>query len=114
MEGHHRVEALRQTFGDDYKVEVTLVKYNDEQMLKGMVIENLTQRADEMVEVADNLAAVKDYLKKNKIMLDDNGNLTTRPTVGRVVRPQGGGSQLEYGTTSQISLWLDKGKGEKG
>jgi len=28
----------------------------------------------------------------------------TLPTVGRVVRPQGGGSQIEYGSSHQISL----------
>ena len=45
-------------------------------------------------------------------MLLGKDGKTTFPTVGRVVRPQGGGSQIEYGSTHQISLWLDKGSGD--
>ena len=61
--GHHRVEALREVFGSDYEIEVTLHNYSEENVLRGMIVENLTQRADELMEVTDNLNAIRKYLK---------------------------------------------------
>ncbi len=62
---HHRIEALKQEFGDNYEVECTLHDYNKEQMLRGMVIENLTQRAGEFREEIDNLVMIRQMLRDN-------------------------------------------------
>jgi len=34
VNSHHRVEALKREFGKDYKVEVTLHNYNDDQLIR--------------------------------------------------------------------------------
>jgi hypothetical protein len=60
--GHHRVQALKETFGNNFEVEVTLHNYSNENILRGMVVENLTQRSDELLEVGENLNAIRNYL----------------------------------------------------
>ena len=45
-----------------------------------MVIENLTQRSDELVEVTENLSAVRNWLKKNKMAVQQ---LNTHDSSGR-------------------------------
>ena len=69
--GHHRVEALKQSFGKDYEVECTLHNYSEENILRGMVVENLTQRADELVEVTENLGAIRKFLKTSAVQQQD-------------------------------------------
>lgn len=64
--GHHRTEALRREFGKDFEVEVTVHNYSEDNVLRGMVVENLTQRMDELSEVTENLNVVRNYLKKQK------------------------------------------------
>jgi hypothetical protein len=45
------------------------------------------------------------------MLLDDKGAIC--PTGGQVVkRPQGGGSEPEFGSVRQICLWLDKNSGD--
>ena len=95
---HHRAEALKQEFGKDHKVEVVVHNYSDEKALKGMVVENMTQRADDFKDNVQNLAAIRTFLKKK----------TTRPDSGHVARKQGGGSQPEIGSTSHIAEWLNQ------
>ena len=60
--GHHRIQALKETFGNNYGVECTIHNYTDENILRGMVVENLSQRTDELIEVTENLAAVRKFL----------------------------------------------------
>ena len=60
---HHRVEALKRKFGNDFQVEVTLHDYDDSQLLQGMVIENLTQRNNDFREELENVNAVKHFLE---------------------------------------------------
>ena len=67
VNGHHRLEAIRRIYGDSYNIEVTLHKYSDAQLLKGMVIENLTQRKNDFREELENIQAVKKYLEINKL-----------------------------------------------
>ncbi len=59
---HHRVEALKQKYGKDYEVEVTVHDYTDEQLMRGMVVENLTQRAGDFREELQNLTAIRRFL----------------------------------------------------
>ena len=65
--GHHRVQALKEVFNDEYEIEVTFHTYDDETLLRGMVVENVTQRSDEMKEMCDNLNAVRKYIKRNDV-----------------------------------------------
>jgi len=71
VNSHHRVEALKRKFGKDYQVEVTLHKYDDAQLLQGMVIENLTQRRNDFREELENVLAVKTYLEKSGVRSSD-------------------------------------------
>lgn len=63
ISGHHRVEALKRVFGKDFKIEVILHDYDDDQVMRGMVVENLTQRDTDLKETAENLAAIREHLK---------------------------------------------------
>ncbi len=60
----HRIQALKEVYGNNFEIDVVIHKYNDDQLLRGMVIENLTQRAGDFKEEIDNLIAVRNYLKK--------------------------------------------------
>ena len=62
---HHRLEALRQEFNKNYEVDVVLRNYDNETMLRGMVTENITQRAGDFREIKENLALIRSELKKN-------------------------------------------------
>lgn len=93
---HHRIEALKRTYGKDYEVEVIEHNYNDEKALRGMVVENLTQRNDDFNENVENLKMIRNYLKKL------SGRIPTRKSTGG--RPKG---SIEVGSTSHIAEWLN-------
>jgi len=81
--GHHRVEALKRTFGKNYEVEVTLHNYSDENVLRGMIVENITQRSDELLEVTENLNAIRNHLANSTVELArDNFHKGERYQVG--------------------------------
>jgi len=63
VSGHHRHEALKREFGKDYQIEVIIHNYNDDQALRGMVIENLTQRDTNLTETGANLVAIRKHLR---------------------------------------------------
>jgi len=65
--GHHRTEALKREFGKDYPVSVEVHNYNDDQILRGMIVENLTQRANEFREEAENLKMIRNHIKANSL-----------------------------------------------
>lgn len=99
---HHRVEALKRKFGKDYEVEIDIKKYSDDQLLRGMVVENLTQRNNEYREEEDNILTIKNYLIKNKILLDDKGIPSVQPSDNRRnIKGQIEGSNPEYGSIRQ-------------
>lgn len=66
VNSHHRIEALKRKFGKKYKVAITIHDYNNDQLLRGMVIENLAQRGSDFGEEKENIKAVENYLNKNK------------------------------------------------
>ena len=68
--GHHRVEALKRTFGKEHEISVDIKDYSEDQILRGMVVENLTQRNNEHTEERANIVAIRDYLNKNKEILE--------------------------------------------
>lgn len=67
INGHHRLEALKREFGKNYDVEVIIHNYSEEQVLRGMVIENLTQRNNEFREEVENLILIRKYLRANSL-----------------------------------------------
>jgi len=99
--GHHRVEAVKRTFGSKYEIEVTLHNYSEDNILRGMVIENLTQRADELIEVTDNLNVVREYLKKNVAVQC----LNSKRKDGQDSRPQ---NIQDVGSIRNIADWLNQ------
>lgn len=59
---HHRIQALKEL---GYKeIEATIQNYDEDQLLYGMVMENLTQRTNNFQEVVQILKCVRNYLKK--------------------------------------------------
>ncbi len=111
--GHHRVQALIETYNSNFEVEVTLHNYSDENVLRGMIVENLTQRADELVEVTENLNAVRKWLKLNPknaiisnaekqgIVFCSTGEQNTKGRWGE-------GRPEERGSIRNIYSWLSK------
>ncbi len=74
-----------------------MVGYNEDQVFRGMVIENLTQRSDELVEVTENLNVVRKWLR-------------SRSPVEQPLKTQGKRTDLPYetGTVRDIYSWLSK------
>lgn len=79
VHSHHRVEALKRKYGVNYEVECTLHDFDDEQMLRGMVIENLTQRGNDFREEMENVVAIKKWLEKTVVTSRNN-----RDSLGRI------------------------------
>jgi len=52
--GHHRRQAIENKKGKNFKVNCSVVDYNDETMLVDMVRENLTQRDSDFKDVEDS------------------------------------------------------------
>lgn len=95
ISGHHRLEALKRTFGKDYKIEVTLHNYSDENILRGMVIENVSQRGIEYNEITANLVAIRKWLRK------------TCPLGGQVLNKGSRGPSEEPGSIRNVERWLN-------
>lgn len=97
---HHRLEMMRQRYGPDHKVDVILHEYNDEQLFRGMVLENLTQRAGEFREEIENLVAIRRYLQEESC-----------PDSGQPSKAPGKRTDLPFdgkGNVREISDWLNK------
>lgn len=95
---HARLQALKEEYGKDYEVEVVIHDYDEEKALRGMAVENLTQRnGDDVYEVVDNLVAIRKFLK-------------SRSDTDRVSEAKGGrGIKVgEVGSTKHIAEWLNQ------
>jgi hypothetical protein len=99
--GHHRVEAVKRNFGEDFEIETTLHNYSDEQMLRGMVLENITQRTDDFREVAENLIAIRNFLKSNFVTPGNEIKKTED-------NPKGAGRINESGSYRDVAKWLNE------
>ena len=97
--GHHRVEALKRTFGKEHEISVDIKDYSEDQILRGMVVENLTQRDNEAKEIMANLTTIRKHLVKEKMLLDDDGKIC--PTVGHISTTK----PFELGSIRQITLF---------
>lgn len=98
--GHHRLEALKRQYGKDHKIEVVVHDYSEENTLRGMVIENLTQRNGEFREELENVVLVRDYLKNHPEL---SGRSAPEKSTGG--RPPG---TSEPGSSSEVARWINK------
>ncbi len=81
VNGHHRIEALKRKFGKNFEVEVVVHNYNTSQTLRGMVIENLSQRGNDFREEIPNVLAVKRFLMQT-VRTADSSKQTHKSEVG--------------------------------
>lgn len=108
---HHRLEALRQLYGEDCDVGIELKDYSDEQLFRGMVNENLTQRMGDFREETDNCLAISEFLIENKILFDNNKEETavlsqdSHLSDGRNKPEQ---NKPQYGSVRQVERWINK------
>ena len=100
--GHHRLQALKEIYGKEHEVEVTLNNYNEDQVFKGMVIENITQRTNDFMELNENIVAIESYLNTKPEILSK-----LRESRNKVQKEGVRGLQKEA-TSSDISFWIDK------
>jgi hypothetical protein len=61
--GHHRLDALKQVKGKDYKVQCSIVDYSDEQMLVDLVRENITQRDSDFSDTEGSIVLARNWLQ---------------------------------------------------
>ena len=98
VNGHHRLEALKRKFGNGYQVNVELHNYDEDQLLRGMVVENLTQRSNEFHQELDNLLAIRNHLQNCPLSGQYSG--------------KGGRGCKDDGSIRDVANWLDKGTGD--
>ncbi|GBE19376.1 parB-like nuclease domain protein [archaeon BMS3Abin17] len=103
--GHHRVQALKEVYGKDFQVEIVISNYNEDQVFRGMVIENLTQRTNDFMELNQNVVAIENYLNGNKELLTTLRD--SREVQGNKLKHLHK-QDLDKATSSDISFWLDK------
>ena len=61
--GHHRLEAAKRVYGNNYVISLNIVDYNDKQMIIDLCRENLTQRFNEFRQELDAVVLVRNYLE---------------------------------------------------
>lgn len=74
--GHHRLEALKNIYGNDFEIDVTVKNINDETMFKIMVNENdswydTVSNIDEAAEQAIKFLALKYDKKEEKVTAEN-------------------------------------------
>ena len=104
VNSHHRIEALRRKFGENFEVAVTVHKYNDDQLLRGMVIENLSQRGGDFKEESENIKVVEEYLNNNPKMLEAVRTSTFRES--RKVKGLHDNRPSGVATAEDVKAWL--------
>jgi hypothetical protein len=85
ISGHHRVEALKREFGKQYQIEVTIHDYSEDNILRGMIVENLSQRGNDFREELENVVLIQKHLetacspneqaRKDVKGINDNGSV---------------------------------------
>ena len=104
---HHRHQAMKEFYGKDYEVNVTIQNYSEDQLLRGMIMENLTQRTDDFKEIVQNLKCVRGWLKSEgsaKKWKEFHSDSERNSKRGRINE----GRPDEAGSISHISEWLNK------
>ena len=85
-------QALKREFGKNFAVEVTVHNYSNEQALRGMTVENLTQKDSDLKDTAENLAVIRKFLQSSVQTLN-NTRISKRGRIG-----EGQPSEPEQGT----------------
>lgn len=112
VNSHHRLEALKRMYGKKHQVEVTLHKYSSDQLFKGMVIENLSQRGNDFKEELENIRAVENYLNKHPERLEclrTGRKHLSDTTIQKSPHGQGNKLNIEFkdkATAFDIQSWL--------
>ena len=73
--------SRKRKFGKNFEVEVVVHNYNTSQTLRGMVIENLSQRGNDFREEIPNVLAVKRFLMQT-VRTADSSKQTHKSEVG--------------------------------
>ena len=106
--GHHRTQALKEIYGKEHQVEVVVSNYNEDQVFRGMVIENITQRTNDFMEMNENIVAIENYLNsKNEILSKLRESRDLQPNKLKHIN-----TQNPEATSSDISFWIDKKSGD--
>jgi hypothetical protein len=63
--GHHRLEALRQLYGDDYEIDIPCKKISDADMVKIMADENITIYEHDPKVIVETVRVAKEFLENN-------------------------------------------------
>ena len=101
--GHHRLEALKQVYGDNFEIDVDIKDYSEDQILRGMVIENLTQRSCEYRETSSNVLVVEKYLNENKdILFALRDSRKANSSMSRLAS-----KEFDKAVANDIVKWLD-------
>jgi len=99
--GHHRTQALKEVYGKDWEVEVVISDYNEDQVFRGMVIENITQRTNDFMELNENIVAIESYINsKPEVLLSLRESRSHQEKMKNEFK--------EKATSSDISFWIDK------
>jgi len=106
--GHHRLQALKEVYGKDFEVKVEVEDYNEDQVFRGMVIENLTQRGRDFDETSENIQAVEDYLKEHSEVLTKVRGDSPRSSQFSHLKS----IPLNEITANDVAEWIDKNTGK--
>ena len=93
--------TLKETYGDNFETECTLHNYSEENILRGMIVENLTQRGNELMEVTENLNAIRKFLK-------DNCSASEQKSIKKDSLGRNQSREEEAGSIRNIHNWLNK------
>lgn len=103
VNGHHRLEAYRRLKGDGHRVFVEVHDYKEDQVLRGMVVENFTQRTNDIQEEIENIILIYNYLQIQKDLKEDfSARGAKKSEYKGIGRPQ---SEV---TAKDVSEWLNK------
>lgn len=103
VSGHHRLQSLKEIYGKDYEVEAVVHDYNEDQIFRGMVVENITQRTNDFMELNENVVAIENYLNNHPEVLSklrESRNLKSNYMKGD--------EQENKATSNDISYWIDR------
>lgn len=64
--GHHRLQALKNLFGEDHEIEVEIVDYDDDQMLKALAAENDPVWNHSIREIDEMVSGAKKFFEDMK------------------------------------------------
>tara|TARA_R100001530_G_scaffold25421_1_gene20476 strand:+ start:828 stop:1907 length:1080 start_codon:yes stop_codon:yes gene_type:complete len=107
--GHHRLQALKEFYGDKHKVSYEIKDYDGDQLLKAMVIENLAQRGGSFQEEKENIVMIEKHLNDNSDVLQDCRE-SRQSSIKSPLKSKR--EDLQKATSQDIAFWLDENSGK--